>query len=34
MGQALIHGRVLIDGTFVEGVAVLIDGCRIESIVG
>ena len=34
MGQALIHGRVLIDGTFVEGVAVLIDGRRIESIVG
>ncbi len=29
MVQALINGRVLIDGLFVEGVTVLIHGGRI-----
>ena len=33
MVQALINGRVLIDGLFVEGVTVLIHGGRIQSVV-
>lgn len=33
MVQALMNGRVLIDGTFAEGLAVLLDGHLISSIV-
>ena len=33
MVQALMNGRVLVDGTFAEGLAVLLDGHRITSIV-
>ena len=32
MAEALVNGRVLIDGEFVTGRAVVIDGARIVSI--
>ena len=30
---ALVHGRVLLDGRFAEGMAVVVEGARISAVV-